>query len=104
MKWLNRLGVAFAAVGASTHVHQLVTEWRFLGRAAALGILTSSSFALLQIFFLLCFLAFVVGLLMRTGWGVLASIFGLTGVLLGYFAWFRFTRLSLNAAATNGLD
>jgi len=84
-------GLAFAALSASTHLYQLIIESWHLERAAKLGILTSSSFALLQMAFILSFIAFAVGLLMRTLVGRITSILGLIGVLLAYTYWYSYS-------------
>lgn len=84
-------GVAFATLSASTHVYQLIMESRHLERAAELGILTSSSYALLQLLFVLSFVACAVGLLMRNLPGLITSILGLVGVLLGYTYWYSYS-------------
>lgn len=88
---LTVVGVIFAVFAASAHVYQFAIEWKFLGRAMEVGILTSSSFALLQVFFILSFLACAIGLLMRNLPGIIISILGLVGVLLGYTYWYSYS-------------
>lgn len=84
-------GVTFAALAGSSHVYQFILEWQALGRATELGILTSSSFALLQILFLFCFVAFCIGLRIRGILGLVISTLSLLGVFLGYAYWYSYS-------------
>lgn len=84
-------GAAFFALSAGTHVYQLMVEWKHLERAVELGILTSSSYALLQFLFILCFVVCVVGLLLRNVPGLITTILGLLGVLIGYAYWYSYS-------------
>ena len=84
-------GLAFATFSASTHAYQLIVESRHLKRAAELGILTSSSYALLQLVFILSFVVLAVGLLMRNLPGLITSVLGIVGVLLGYAYWYSYS-------------
>lgn len=84
---LSRFGMVFVALAASAHIIELVIESRHLERSAELELLTSSSFALLQIVFILSFVTFAIGLLIRSFPGLLISILGLVGVVLSYAYW-----------------
>jgi hypothetical protein len=88
---LYRFGAVLAVLAAGTHVYPLIKEWQHLDRAAALGILTSSSYALLQLGLVLGFLAAAVGLLLRNVPGFVLSIVSLLGVLLCYGYWFSYS-------------
>jgi len=94
-------GLVFAVLAATAHGYQLIIEWRFLGRATELGILTSSSFALLQLFFVLSFLTYAVGLLMHNLPRLIISILGLSGALFGYIYWFSYSSRWLKGIRTD---
>jgi len=84
-------GVALAVLAGGTHVYDLIREWQHLEHAGELGILTSSSFALLQILFILSFAVSVVGLLVRKRIGLIMALVGLAGVLAGYAYWYSYS-------------
>jgi len=90
-------GGVFFAIGAAIHAYRFVIEWRFLGRALHARILTSSSFALLELFFIVVFVACLVGLLIRRLPGRFLSILGLVGVLAGYAYWYSYSTRALRA-------
>ncbi len=60
-------------------------------------ILTSSSFALLQLFFVLVFAVCLVGLLIRKVPGLILSFLGLLGALAGYTYWYSFSSRAMRA-------
>ena len=84
-------GAGLAALAASTHAYQLFLEWHHLKSAGELGILTSSSFALLQFLFVLSFAACLVGLLLRNFPGLITTLLGLVGVMVGYAYWYSYS-------------
>lgn len=84
-------GAVLVALSAGAHAYQLIVEWRHLEGAAELGILTSSSYALLQFLFVLSFVVCGVGLLMRNLRGLMTTILGLLGVLIGYTYWYSYS-------------
>jgi hypothetical protein len=95
-------GVVIALLGAIAHAYQLAIEWQALQPdpqpVAAIYILTSPFFALLQMFLVFSFLGCGMGLLLhivRKRTGLIVSIFGVIGVLLGHIEWYAFTRQSL---------
>ena len=88
-------GVTVALLGITVRAYQFVLEWRFLARNANFPILASSSFALLQIAFILCFVVCATGLLIRNRGGLILSTFGLLGLFVCHIAWHAYTNRSL---------
>lgn len=91
-------GVIIAIFGVIAHAYQYAIEWQSLQPAAGIYILTSPFFALLQLFLAFSFLACGIGLLLHIGRkraGLIVSILGIVGVLLGHIEWYVFTRHSL---------
>ena len=95
-------GLVSAAVGTGVHVYRFIVEFRRLGRAAELGILTSSSFALLQLILILSFACLGFGLLMsQKQIGRTAVVIGLLGVLFGYAGWYWYSSQILSRYLTD---
>lgn len=88
------IGLAIIALGAALHVYQLVLEARALESASPF--LTNTFFAWLQIVLLFALLLAAAGLVMRTRGGLVCSVMGLIGVLLGYLWWFGFSYRNLH--------
>lgn len=83
-------GVTMALLGASAHAYQLAIEWQRVFNAELIA-LASPFYQRLQVFLVLSFLMVAIGLLMRKKIGLLVSIFGLIGVLVGHIGWYAYT-------------
>ncbi len=91
-------GVFVALFGAIARAQQFAIEWQALQPVAGIYIIISPFLALLHLFLILSFLVSGIGLLLhlvqkRTG--LIISISGVIGVLLGHIEWYAFTRQSL---------
>jgi hypothetical protein len=87
------------AVGAARHLYQLNLVLREIEQAAPF--LSVTFLAWLQILLLLSLLMVAAGLIVRRRMGLLCSIVGLVGVLLGYLGWFDYTHRYLQLLAQN---
>jgi hypothetical protein len=96
----NRPGICFsvfATLAAGAQVYPLLREWQHLERASQLGILVSSSYAILRVFLILCFIVCATGLLLNNVAGLLTSVLSQFGVLAGYLYWFSYSSRRLSA-------
>lgn len=99
---LVKVGATTALLGAIAHAYQYAIEWQALQPdpqpVAAIYILRSPFFALLQLFLVFSFLVCGMGLLLhivRKRIGLVVSIIGLLCVLLGHIEWYVYTKHTL---------
>lgn len=89
-------GVVVVAFGIGIHLYRFSSEWRHLQRATELGILVSSSFALLQLVLVVAFALLGLGVsLGPRRLGRVTAIAGILGVLLGYCYWYSYSSIAL---------
>jgi hypothetical protein len=91
-------GMTVIALSAARHLYHLVLVLREIDDASPF--LADTYFAWLQVFLLLSFLL-AAGLIVRTRSGVVCSVLGLLGVLLGHLGWFEYTYNNLQLLAHN---
>jgi hypothetical protein len=95
-KILLTVGIIAATVGLVTHLYRFITEWQHLQRATDLGILTSSSFALLELIFILSLIGCAFGLLVkRRSIRVSLLAIGLLGTCVASVYWYWFSSRKL---------
>jgi len=81
--------VMVAVTGVTAYIYASVVEWQ--SQTGELIVLTSPFLPRLWIFLIISFLIAGTGLLLKRKGGVVISLLGLLGVLLGHLVWFFYT-------------